>query len=304
VYGYAGPIASHEKIPEGVACAFQAALEQRLRALRVVAVFSRLHPLLKQQPLLGGIGTCQTLGRTVSIDLTQPLDVQRGAFRKNHKEGINKLRRAGVKCVRGRDGTYLDEFLDIYYETMQRVRAHQTYFFPREYFTRLMAALGDQLSLCVCFKDGAAISAGLFIECKGILQYHLGGTATSALKLAPMKLLVDETRQWGTARGLRVFHLGGGATTQPDDPLLHFKAGFSQRTHDFAVWRWLLAPDTYRRLCEEKAAWNARRQRAVANAGFFPEYRAPTAPTALPAPPFADLGWLQRAESVPQGGAS
>jgi hypothetical protein len=187
---------------------------------------------------------------------------------------------------------------------MQRVGAQQAYFLPRDYFTSLRAALGERLSLFVCRQDGRTIGAGLFIECNGILQYHLGGTSTRALKLAPMKLLVDETRQWATARGLRVYHLGGGTTARPDDPLLHFKTGFSDRTHEFAVWRWLLAPDTFRRLCEEKSRWNARRGLEIANATYFPAYRAATTPTALPTPYFHTVGWLPNAESVPQGGAS
>jgi hypothetical protein len=304
VYGYAGPIASHEQCPAEVVRGFQAALERCLRDLHVVAVFSRLHPLLQQQGWLGGLGECQTLSQTVSIDLTQSVEVQRAGFRKNHKEGINKLRRAGVTCVRDDDGIYLDDFLAIYYETMRRVGAQQAYFFPRDYFTRMMAALGEQLSLFICLQDGRPIGAGLFIECNGILQYHLGGTSTSALKLAPMKLLVDHTRQWATAKGLRVYHLGGGATLRPDDPLLHFKTGFSDRTHDFAVWRWLVLPDTYRRLCEEKARWNTGHGLEITNGNFFPPYRAPTGPAALPAPWLADPARLGNADPAPQGGAS
>jgi hypothetical protein len=304
VYGYAGPIASHAECPEEVVRGFQAELEGRLRDLGVIAVFARLHPLLQQQELLRGLGECQTLGRTVSIDLTLPIDMQRAAFRKNHKEGINRLRRIGVTCVRDDDGSHVEDFLGIYHETMRRVGAKPAYFFTRDHFTRLMAALGERLNLFVCLKDGIAIGAGILIECNGILQYHLGGTATSALRFAPMKLLIDQTRQWGTARGLRVYHLGGGATARPDDPLLHFKTGFSDRTHDFAVWRWLLRPDAYFRLCEEKARWNAGHGLEIANAEFFPKYRAPTTLPALPAPHFAEVGPVRNVDSVPQGRTS
>src|SRR5260370_14520413 len=106
--------------------------------------------------------------------------------------------------------------------------------------------------------ENRIISGGLFIECDGILQYNLGGTLTEFLKLAPMKLLVDEVRLWAVARGLRVFHLGGGVTPRPDDALLHFKLGFSPRTHEFSVWRWASSPDAYAKLCRDKAAWNER----------------------------------------------
>jgi hypothetical protein len=260
------------------------ALQERLRELRVVSVFSRLHPLLPQQALVEGLGEYRSLARTVSIDLTLPLETQRAAFRKNHKEGINKLRRKNVTCVRDPEGTYLEAFLRIYYETMDRVGAADAYFFPSEYFGQLVAALGPRLNLFVCLQDGQAVCGGLFIECCGMLQYHLGGTLNSALKLAPMKLLIDDVRLWGAARGLKTFHLGGGATPRADDPLLHFKMGFSTRVHEFAVWRWVLFPEVYRRLCEDTACLNEAQGLRPAVPGFFPEYRCPTIPGSAPAP--------------------
>src|SRR5688572_8590326 len=45
VYGYTGPVASSNEIPASVIRNFQTALEDRLRAMRVVSIFSRLHPM-------------------------------------------------------------------------------------------------------------------------------------------------------------------------------------------------------------------------------------------------------------------
>jgi hypothetical protein len=160
---------------------------------------------------------------------------------------------------------------------MRRVRAAERYFFPRTYFEDLQRALGSRLHLFVCLHEGRAICAGLFVACHGILQYHLGGTLDAALPSAPMKLLLDEVRLWGTDQGLRVLHLGGGTTSDPDDPLLHFKKGFSDRTHEFATWRWVVNPDVYQRLCSEKDRRDEEHQLRPTNPSFFPAYRAPTA---------------------------
>jgi hypothetical protein len=276
VYGYVGPIASHADIPESVVRNFQASLQKRLDDMGVVTVFSRLHPILPQQALLTGMGECRTLGRTVSIDLTLPAEEQRAALRKRHKEGINKLRRKGMTCVHDRDGVYLETFVEIYHETMRRVGAAPSYFFPLAYFRKLSDALGERMHLLVCLQEGNVVCGGVFVECCGILQYHLGGTWNAALKFAPTKLLLDDTRMWASRRDLKVYHLGGGATMQPDDPLLHFKLGFSKRTHDFIVWRWVLRADVYRLLCAERSRWIEQNGLAAANAGFFPEYRTPT----------------------------
>src|SRR5262245_23126907 len=58
VYGYAGPVVSHETMPEEVIRNFQQTLRETLQKLGLVAVFSRLHPLLPQLPFIAGLGEC------------------------------------------------------------------------------------------------------------------------------------------------------------------------------------------------------------------------------------------------------
>jgi hypothetical protein len=277
VYGYAGPVCHHPSIPDTVVRDFQTALCGWLSDLGVVTVFSRLHPLLPQRALLAGLGDF-AVSRTVSIDLTLPPDVQRCGIRRSIREAIRKLRRSGLTCVEDADGSYMEDFCRIYHATMHRVGAAERYFFPRSYFERLRAALGPRLHLFVSLQGGEAVCAGLFVACQGILQYHLGGTLDAALKLAPMKLLVDEVRLWASAQGLRVMHLGGGTTASLDDPLLFFKQGFSDRFHEFAAWRWIVMPEVHQRLCEAKARWNERHDLQPAVPHFFPAYRCPCVP--------------------------
>ncbi len=161
---------------------------------------------------------------------------------------------------------------------MRRVAAAERYFFPPAYFKRLREALDSRIHLFVGLLEGRVVCGGVFGACHGILQYHLGGTLSAALKLAPMKLLLDEVRLWGMDQGLHTFHLGGGTTSDPDDSLLYFKRGFSERLHDFAVWRWILSPEVYQRLCAEKTQWDEQHGLRAAATNYFPEYRCPTVP--------------------------
>jgi hypothetical protein len=277
VYGYPGPVTSAEPIPDAVVADFQAALLEQLRAWRVVTVFSRLNPFLPQRQLLAGLGDFQ-VSETVSIDLTLPIAVQRSQYRKSFREAISKQRRLGLTVLRDLDAAHLDAFIRIYHETMHRVEAAERYFFPASYFAALKEALGSRVELFMCVQNGTPICGGLFVACHGMLQYHLGGTLNDALQLAPMKLLVDEARLWGAAQGLRVLHLGGGTTAAPDDPLLFFKRGFSDRLHEFAVWRWVVAPEQNALLRQEKARWFAGQGLRLALPNYFPAYRCPGAP--------------------------
>ncbi len=277
VYGYAGPIASRPEIPSSVIQNFRTALHKTLQELRVVAVFSRLHPLIPQHELLSGLGPCIPRGQTVSIDLTLPLDMQRARYRKNHKHGVNKLRHLGVTCLLDQNKVFLNEFINIYHETMNRVSAANSYLFGQTYFRILLSALDSNIRLFICLFENKVICGGLFTLCDGIVQYHLGGTRNEFLKLAPTKLLFDTVRLWSNERGARVFHLGGGVGSQ-EDTLFQFKAGFSDRRHEFAVWQWVLLPDIYDQLCQEKSQWNKRFGLDSVSIEYFPAYRCPTIP--------------------------
>ena len=122
--------------------------------------------------------------------------------------------------------------------------------------------------------DEQTLCAALVLECNGIVQYYLGGTRQEFLKMAPMKLLVDAVRAWAHRSGYEVFHLGGGTTTAPDDSLLHFKKGFSDRCHTFSTWRWILCPAVYKRLCTARDAWDRLNGQTSAAPDYFPAYRA------------------------------
>ena len=77
--------------------------------------------------------------------------------------------------------------------------------------------------------------------------------------------MLDTVRLWATERGARVLHLGGGVGSKADS-LFQFKAGFSDRRHLFHIWRWIVQPDIYERLCRQRDAWGqARRVRTGLN---------------------------------------
>jgi sugar O-acyltransferase (sialic acid O-acetyltransferase NeuD family) len=275
VYGYAGPLASHAEIPASVRRGFQTALREALGGRRVVAVFSRLHPLIPPAGILAGLGECRPEGETVSIDLTIPSPEQWSQFRASLRTRINKLQRGGLLCRRDAEKRHLREFTDIYHQTMRRVRAGPAYFFEPEYFSRLASGLGPALELFVVTWDGVVIAGGLFTLCDGIVQYHLGGTSDAFVKLGPTALLFDTVRRWAIDRGARVMHLGGGVGSK-EDTLLHFKAGFSERRHTFETWRWVTEPGAYRELCEGNARLNLEDGVQRVSRDYFPQYRCPT----------------------------
>jgi len=208
---------------------------------------------------------------------TEPF--QRAQFRSSHKSEIKRAQRSGLVVIEDTRKEHLGRFGEIYTENMRRVGAADHCFFDHAYFEDLAARLGPALRLFVVLAGEEVACAALFIVCDGIIQYHLCGTSAEHLQLAPMKLLVDTVRLWGTERGHKVLHLGGGVGAQ-EDSLFRFKSGFSDRRHDFFLWRWMLDPLAYDSLCGKKERWNEANELRPASAAYFPAYRAPVLPLA------------------------
>lgn len=272
VYGYAGPTCSHSDVPEAVANDFRDQLTRMLVNMRIVSVFSRLHPFLDQEPLLKGLGAVVDQGQTVSIDLGIPEDAQVAQYRENHRRSLKRIAQAGTACLVDEDFRYLDTFVEIYANNMRRVGATEDYIFPRAYFRDLASTTEAEVKLIVCTVGSEVACAGIFVKYGDILHYHLGGTGDAWLKLSPLKLVLDSARHWGFTHGAKVFHLGGGVGAR-NDSLFQFKLGFSNRLHSFKTWRWILIPSVYDQLV---AATQTNLTNALNPEGpsdFFPRYR-------------------------------
>lgn len=265
VYGYVGPVANGT-ISSEIMNEFKCALSNWLLEQHVVALFSRLHPLLNNDVLLRGLGDIVTLSKTISIDLTLPLDKQRAMYRKSNKGEINKLRRDySTRLADSNDD--IETFIRIYYENMHRVDARQYYFFDHNYFTAVLNCRDFKTFVLMAQDGDETMAAGMFICTGKIIQYHLAAAREEYLKLAPMKLILDEVRIWGTNNGYKHFHLGGGVGSAEDNLFL-FKTGFSDRRHEFKVWKWIVNPEAYNQLVLKAGLMDN-------TSAYFPLYRAP-----------------------------
>jgi len=268
VYGYPGPIMKGS-MTERSRNGFQSALNQFLLDQHIVAVFSRLNPLLHQTKILTGYGQTQQVGTTLSIDLTLTEIEQLARYRKGHRYDIKRLIKSGYDCCEAND-CELEDFITIYTQTMSRVDATPYYFFSKQYFDGLLHDMSGSVKLFTCKHDGIIACAALFSLCGCIVQYHLAGTREEYLQMAPMKLLLDYVRQWGIQQGAHTFHLGGGVGGE-NDSLFSFKRGFTDREHKFSVWKHIVSPDVYDLLYNYKCNQTG----IFPEDTYFPSYRNP-----------------------------
>jgi hypothetical protein len=248
---------------------FQNVLQER----QVCSAFFRLHPILNADlEAVLPVSSCQVSGETVSIDLSLSETEIWNHTKPAHRNKINRGKRAGLTASIVNPKDYINQFLEIYQETMDYVGASNFYYFDQTYFLQLIERLDKRLYLCIVELDKQIISAGLYTECCQIVQAHLGGTKREFLKLSPTNLETDHVRFWAKERGNIVLHLGGGVGSSKDS-LYTFKAGFSRLRHSFLTLRLIINPNLYDELTCLRAEILNTEAKTLTQSGFFPAYR-------------------------------
>jgi hypothetical protein len=244
-----------------------------LRARGVCSAFFRLHPILNNGfNDIVSPDICNLNGETVSVTLKLSEAEIWSQTRPEYRTQINKLKRSGIAAKIVPFQEYIGEFISIYHETMDRVGAGRSYYFDDEYFSHF-SKLGEKVHLCMVESEGRVSCSGIFTECCGIIQYHLGGTRNEFLKQAPSKLMFDYIRFWAKERGNEVLHLGGGVGGFQDS-LYHFKAGFSKQRHTFLTLRIITDRTKYLELIELRAIFLKTEADKLLVTDFFPVYRS------------------------------
>ncbi|CAG9177292.1 hypothetical protein LMG23992_03463 [Cupriavidus laharis] len=268
-YGYGGPLVS-ELTPAGFQEAAMHAAVEALRDAGCIAWFIRLHPMLNADWRCS-VGNIVEHGPIVSIDLTKTEAQHWSETVHGHRSDISKARRAGVEVRIDSDLAALARFVELYWQSMDRLRASDYYYFDKRYFETLRREASGSLRLFIAEERGCMIGGALVSLAKssGILQGHLCAVDSRHLHYQPLKMLIHAQREWGRAHGYKRLNLGGGRGRggQSEDSLYKFKRGFSPDTHMFRTQRLIVNPQRYVTLCGGNAGVLLERD------GFFPAYR-------------------------------
>jgi hypothetical protein len=272
-YGYPGPVSNADPADAADpadrefwdrACAV---MRDTLSAHGIVTAFIRLHPLLPvSMSALGDVGAVVHHGETVSVDLSLSVDEMWHETRSDHRNHINRARRAGVTVVWD-EWDRLADWVAVYHENMRRLGASDYYLVPAGHVAALHDALGDRMHLATALIDGEVVGGNTFFEYRGFIQGYLASTRRENNHHAD-KLLYDEVRRWTKSRGNTIFHVGGGVGGAKDS-LFSYKAGFSSGRHPFHTWRVVTDRAGYEDLLRRKGLTPD----PALMSGHFPPYR-------------------------------
>jgi len=227
-YGYGGPVTTLTD-PTALAQAWSA-WQDWCRQGNVLAEFCRFHPQLSDATRAFG-GVTRDNRQTVSVDLLAP-DLAAN-FNSLTRRKIRRAREAGVQARWTQQPADWAAFPAFYRAAMQDMQASTFYFFSDAYFEALSQLACARLLVCEC--NGRWLSAGVYLQGAGVIEYHLGASHPEGKALGTPSLLQAEAAAWGRAQGAHSLYLAGGTDPSPDNPLLFYKLGFSRRTLPFSV---------------------------------------------------------------------
>ena len=268
-YGYGGPVIHSLVRPEDKAAliaAYMADFREYARQNRIVCEFVRFHPIIGNGVDFKDAYQSIYDRKTVGTNLTYE-DVIATEFAKHKRRDIRRiLKDPDIHYEINEHPDTLDDFLEVYYSTMDRDNADEYYYFGETYFRKMLEWFPDHITTGKVFLQEKLIAMGVYFRYGRFLHAHLSGTISEYLEYSPAYILKYALALYGHEKGYEVIHYGGGSSRSPENGLYKFKKEFGKNTEfDFYIAKKVWDEDDYRRLCEVAGA--------APDSDFFPAYR-------------------------------
>ena len=213
-------------------------------------------------------GEVETRTHNVIRNLVCPLEDIWMDFKPKVRKNVKRAVSYGLEVIRDQSGRYLDDFLNIYYGTMDRSDAEGQFYFKKPFFEKILSMKDNAIMFHALF-GGKVVSSELVIYGSKNCYSYLGGTNSEYFYTRANDFLKYEIILWAREKGLENFVLGGGYGS--DDGIFQYKLNLAPHgVKDFYIGRNIFNLDKYLMLTGKRCADND----SVSNSSFFPKYRA------------------------------
>ena len=211
-------------------------------------------------------GEIETRTHNVVRSLEMPLDEIWMDFKQKVRKNVKRANSNGLQIIVENTDEHIEDFLRIYYCTMDRTNADEAYYFSRQFYKNL-SEMKDNVMYFYVVYQGQIISTELVIYGKNNCYSYLGGgTDREYFELRPNDFLKYEIIKWAKEKGLKNFVLGGGAGK--DDGIFQYKRCFAPHgEYSFYIGRKIFDYNTYQYLVDLRTGEELHMD-------FFPLYRS------------------------------
>lgn len=214
-------------------------------------------------------GAVETRTHNVVRSLVLTIDEIWIDFKQKVRKNVKRAIKNNLQIIIENTGEYLDDFLSIYYGTMERSNAEQEYYFSKGFFETLNGMDANIMYFHVAH-EGKIISTELVIYGAENVYSYLGGTDHDYFELRPNDFLKWEIIKWAKEKGLKNFVLGGSYGS--DDGIFQYKVSLAPNgVKDFYIGRKILDTTAYDGLCGIRGVKSNSSDLTLIE--YFPEYR-------------------------------
>lgn len=210
-------------------------------------------------------GDVETRTHNVVRSLEMPLDEMWMDFKQKVRKNVKKATTYNLECIIENTDAHLEDFLRIYYSTMERTDAKDEYYFSKQFYEDLNEMRDNVMYFHVIYK-GKVVSTELVIYGAENCYSYLGGTDSEYFDVRPNDYLKYEIIKWAKEKGLKSFVLGGGYGA--DDGIYQYKLCLAPHgQQDFYIGRKIFDQNSYDKLV-------SLRKDEELNEKYFPLYRS------------------------------
>ncbi len=202
----------------------------------IIAEFTRFNPVIKNhlwQQYLNPV----KVNENVILELTME-NIWMNAYEQSARKNIKKAERSELQTfhVFGENISVTDMsiFLDIYYSTMKRNNAKESYYFSESFFSDISRLPQQSAIFFFTRKDDKILSCELVLVGREIGYSFLGGTLPEYFSLRANDILKHYIINTLKILGYKYFCLGGG--TSLNDGIFNYKKCFAKNgIQDFYI---------------------------------------------------------------------
>lgn len=265
-YGYGGPVIQETTDEEKLLVGYFEAFSNYCQMNDIITEFIRFDLFENNQVRNHFYGEVSLIGNTIVRDLNLPIEED---IRKKIFQNVRAAKEKGVKMSIDRTGGRIDDFLKMYYSTMDRNQADDYYYFKKSFFEQIHKTMENQFLYVFATLDKEVISAALILIGDERAFAFLGGTLKEYYKYHPEIFVELTIIQWLKDKGLTKYILGGGH--KGEDGIYFHKKGFARNgDHPFYVGKKVHDPIIYKKLIDLHKTFNDFDMET----SFFPKYRA------------------------------
>lgn len=265
-YGYGGPRIIETSNAQMLMKEYQKAFKDYCMKERIVSEFIRFHPLENNGLREFFDGEVDYVGPQIIRDLKQPINTNMSKrMMKQYRSNIRK----GMTILIDDTGQYQEEFIEMYYSTMNMNKAEDYYYFQPDFFENMHRTLKNHYIYIYICLENKIIAGGLILYGDTYGYGFLVGTRPEYYESSPNINIEIEGMKWLKEKGLSYYLMGGGH--KGEDGIYQFKKKFAKDSdYHFHVGKKIHIPEIYNQLILQRFGEKSE----DISPSFFPAYRA------------------------------